>query len=91
MKTDFPDTNSAPDQYSGKTIRSKGVAKLMWTMVGPYKRWLLIIFLAMVLETCMNLTTPWPLKIIIDNVISRHPLPHWLSWMDEVFPEENRA
>src|ERR1700712_2001981 len=91
MKVNFPDTNSASDLYSGKNIPSKSLAKLVWTMVRPYKRWLFIIFFAMVLETCMSLTTPWPLKIVIDNVISHEKLPHWLQWMDEVFPAENRA
>lgn len=64
---------------------------MIWTMVSPYKKWLIIIFFAMLLETCMSLTTPWPLKIIIDNVISHHKLPDWLSWMDAVFPAENRV
>src|ERR1700712_5151204 len=91
MKANFPDSNTASDLYSGKNIPSKSLAKLVWTMVRPYKRWLFIIFFAMVLETCMGLTTPWPLKIIIDNVISRHKLPGWLSWMDTVFPAENRV
>jgi len=91
MKANFPDSNSGPDLYSGKNIPSKGLARLVWTMVSPYKRWLFIIFFAMVLETCMSLTTPWPLKIIIDNVISHRELPHWLSWMDDVFPAENRV
>ncbi|MDB4904178.1 MAG: transporter ATP-binding protein [Mucilaginibacter sp.] len=60
-------------------------------MVSPYKKWHLIIFLAMLVETAMSLATPWPLKIIIDNVIGHHKLPHFLAWMDTVFPAENRV
>src|ERR1700751_4248518 len=87
MKT-FPEPN--PDLNASHTIASKGLAKLIWAMVRPYKRWLLIIFLAMLIETCMSLATPWPVKIIIDNVIGHHKLPAWLSWMNDVFKSENK-
>src|SRR6185503_19635292 len=66
------------------------LAKLVWAMVKPYKKWLVIIFLAMVVETCMSLATPWPLKIIIDNVIGHHKLPGWLAWMEGIFTGENK-
>jgi len=84
----FPEPNADPN--APHTLASKNLAKLVWAMVRPYKKWLLIIFLAMVVETCMSLATPWPLKIIIDNVIGHHKLPGWLAWMDAVFPRENR-
>jgi ABC-type multidrug transport system fused ATPase/permease subunit len=38
----------------------------------------------------MSLATPWPVKIIIDNVIGHHPLPGWLRWMDFIFHGENK-
>ena len=38
-----------------------------------------IILLAMLVETAMSLAAPWPLKIIIDNVVGNHKLPHWLD------------
>lgn len=63
---------------------------MVFSMVRPYKKWHLIIFLAMLVETAMSLATPWPLKIIIDYVIGHHQLPHWLMWMDKVFPGEKR-
>jgi ABC-type multidrug transport system fused ATPase/permease subunit len=53
-------------------------------MVRPYRRWLLLIFLAMLLETVMSLAAPWPLKIIIDNVIGGHHLPAWLGWVERM-------
>ncbi|MBS1533149.1 MAG: ABC transporter ATP-binding protein [Bacteroidetes bacterium] len=84
----FPEPNFDPN--APHAIASKKLAKLVWAMVKPYKKWLIIIFLAMAMETLMSLATPWPLKIIIDNVIGHHPLPGWLSWMDKVFSRENR-
>src|SRR5260221_2289319 len=90
MKTDFPNTHGPPDLGLVKSLPSKNLAKLIWIMVSPYKKWLLIIFIAMLVETIMSLAAPWPLKIIIDNVIGHHKLPGWLAWMDAVFPGENK-
>jgi subfamily B ATP-binding cassette protein MsbA len=88
MKTS-PNTYSPADLGLVKALPTKNLAKLVWSMVRPYKRWMLIIFLAMLLETAMSLATPWPVKIIIDNVIGHRALPAWLAWMDAVFPGEN--
>ena len=55
----------------------------------PYRRYVWIILFAMLVETLVGLAAPWPLKIIIDNVIDSHPLPKWLSWMDRFFKGEN--
>ncbi len=55
----------------------------------PYKKWVLIILIAMLLETVMSLATPWPLKIIIDNAVGHHPLPAALAWMESFFPAES--
>jgi subfamily B ATP-binding cassette protein MsbA len=32
----------------------------------------------MLAETIMSLATPWPLKIVLDNVVGSHPLAPWL-------------
>src|ERR1022692_1207046 len=53
--------------------------RLIRDLVRPYRGTLLIILLAMMVETAMSLAGPWPLKIIIDNVIGSHKLPHWLD------------
>ena len=90
MKAGFSDTGEFNDSPQVGGLRSKSLAKLIWQMVKPYKKWLLIIFLAMAAETVMSLATPWPLKILIDNVIGHHKLPHWLAWMDTIFPGENK-
>ena len=91
MKTEFANPYTQADVPPLKALPPKNLAKLAWAMVSPYKKWLLIIFFAMLLETAMGLATPWPLKIIIDNVIGHHKLPHWLAWMDMVFPGENKV
>lgn len=69
--------------------RVKSLSDLVIELVLPYRTWLLIIFIAMLLETAMGLAAPWPLKIIIDNVIRNEELPHWLSWMNTLIPGEH--
>src|SRR5450755_2403179 len=56
----------------------------------PYRKLGAIILLAMLLETLIGLATPWPLKIIIDNVVGHHALPGWLGWMNTFFPAEKK-
>ncbi len=55
----------------------------------PYRKYVWIILSAMLMETLVGLATPWPLKIIIDNVAGHHPLPKALRWMEHFFHGEN--
>ena len=52
---------------------------LLRTLIRPYRASLLFIFTAMVVQTAMSLAAPWPLKIVLDNVIGSHKLPRWLD------------
>src|SRR5450432_188790 len=63
---------------------SKSLTSLVLELIKPYKKWLIVIFAAMLLETGMSLLGPWPLKIIIDNVVGHHALPHWLEWIKDM-------
>lgn len=53
--------------------------RLIRELVRPYRGSLVIILLAMLVETAMSLAAPWPLKIIIDNVVGHHQLTPWLD------------
>jgi ABC-type multidrug transport system fused ATPase/permease subunit len=52
---------------------------LIRELLRPYRGTLVIILLAMLVETTASLFSPWPLKIIIDNVVGGHKLPHALG------------
>ena len=52
--------------------------RFIGSLLRPYRRTLAVIFLAMLVETVMSLATPWPLKIILDNVVGTHKLSPWL-------------
>src|SRR6185312_10784329 len=64
---------------------------ILWaiSLAKPYRKMVVIILLAMLMEAVISLAMPWPLKIIIDNVVGNHPLPHWLHWLNVIFPQEN--
>jgi ABC-type multidrug transport system fused ATPase/permease subunit len=55
------------------------VFSLIWSLLKPYRGSLMIILAAMVVQTAMSVAAPWPLKIILDNVVGEHKLPHWLD------------
>ena len=54
------------------------MAGLIGELIRPYRGWLIVILLAMLVETAMSLAGPWPLKIILDNAVGSHPAPEWL-------------
>lgn len=53
--------------------------RLIRSLVRPYRGTLLIILSAMLVETAMSVAGPWPLKIILDNVVGSHKLSPWLD------------
>jgi ABC-type multidrug transport system fused ATPase/permease subunit len=52
---------------------------LLRTLIRPYRANLFFILLAMLVQTLMSLAAPWPLKIVLDNVVGSHKLPSWLD------------
>ena len=55
------------------------MTRLILSLVRPYRGTLFVILVAMLVETVMGVAAPWPLKIILDNVVGSHKLPHWLD------------
>ena len=66
---------------TGIANKSKNQLAFVLALIIPYRKWVLIIFVALLFETLMSLAGPWPLKIILDNVIENHKLPSWLAWI----------
>ena len=52
---------------------------LIWGLVKPYRGSLAVVLVAMVLQMAATVAAPWPLKVVLDNVVGEHKLPHWLS------------
>jgi ABC-type multidrug transport system fused ATPase/permease subunit len=55
------------------------VFDLIRSVVRPYRGTLVVILLAMLVQTAMSVAAPWPLKIVLDNVIGSRPLRPWLD------------
>ncbi|HWX75024.1 MAG TPA: ABC transporter ATP-binding protein, partial [Solirubrobacteraceae bacterium] len=45
----------------------------------PHSRGLSLMSLAMGVDVALNLARPWPLKLLIDNVIDGRRIPHWIA------------
>src|ERR1700760_2373654 len=54
--------------------------RLVLELVRPYRGWLSVVFAAMLVEIGASLAAPWPLKLVIDDALGNHHLPHWLEW-----------
>src|SRR3974390_2240819 len=67
------------------------MAGLILDLIRPYRGWLAIVFMAMLMETAMSLAAPWPLKVVIDSVVGGHKLPAWLGWLRGFSWGENTA
>jgi ABC-type multidrug transport system fused ATPase/permease subunit len=48
--------------------------RLLQDLIRPYRGTLLVILIAMLVQTAMSVAGPWPLKIILDNVVGTHKL-----------------
>jgi ABC-type multidrug transport system fused ATPase/permease subunit len=66
------------------------MTRLIRELLQPYGRRLAVILAAMLVQTLMSLAAPWPLKIIIDNVVGNHPAPEWISWLLPILGGESR-
>jgi ABC-type multidrug transport system fused ATPase/permease subunit len=55
------------------------VIRLIRDLVRPYRWSLALVFSAMIMETLMGLAGPWPLKIVLDNVVGTNRVPHWAA------------
>ncbi len=65
------------------------MTRLVLGLVRPYRGWLIVVFVAMLIETAMSIAAPWPLKIILDNVVGKHKLPEYLVWLRDFSFGEN--
>lgn len=80
MATDLSNSHDPAGNDSKSKNSSQSLTSLAIEFVRPYHKWIWIIFFSMLIETAMSLAAPWPLKVVIDNVIGERSLPFWLEW-----------
>ena len=51
----------------------------MLELLRPHWKILSLALLAVIGETATDLLEPWPLKIIVDNLLQSKPLPAWIA------------
>jgi ABC-type multidrug transport system fused ATPase/permease subunit len=66
------------------------MTRLIRELLRPYRGRLAVILLAMLVQTLMSLAAPWPLKVVIDDVIGGHPPPQWITWLLPMLGGEGR-
>ena len=60
-------------------LQSTGMTGVITALLRPYRGSVALILCATGVETAAGLLAPWPLKIVLDNVIDHRPPPAWLS------------
>jgi ABC-type multidrug transport system fused ATPase/permease subunit len=89
----------APNGHSAKPlpaagqpdISSRELFVLIRELVRPHVKGLVIVLIAMLVETAMSLASPWPLKVVIDSVLGSHPLPEWLRGLKDISVGDSKA
>jgi ABC-type multidrug transport system fused ATPase/permease subunit len=85
MSSQAPTEAPAPQVAGGGAAhkapaRDGQLTRLVLGLVRPYRVWLVIVFIAMLVEIAMSLAAPWPLKLVLDDALGNHKLPTWLAW-----------
>ncbi len=70
--------NGAPREQPGTEPSLRRQLRLL-RYARPYRGGLTAMLGAMLLDVLLNLARPWPLKVLIDNVIGSHRTPAWLA------------
>jgi ABC-type multidrug transport system fused ATPase/permease subunit len=65
--------------FAAEGARRATLYSLIWGLLKPYRASLAVVLVAMMLQMAATVAAPWPLKVVLDNVVGEHKLPHWLS------------
>lgn len=60
-------------------------------LIRPYWKALGLAFIAVLGESLSDVLEPWPIKIVLDNVLQSKAAPGWLSRLSEVFGADKLA
>jgi subfamily B ATP-binding cassette protein MsbA len=57
------------------------VPPLLRELLKAHRRLIAVILGATLVSMLMSLAMPWPLKVVLDNVIAGDPPPKWIAWL----------
>jgi ABC-type multidrug transport system fused ATPase/permease subunit len=66
------------------------MVRLITGLLRPYRSRLALVLCAMLVQVVMSLAAPWPLKVIIDDVVGNHRAPAWIAWLLPLLGGEGR-
>jgi ABC-type multidrug transport system fused ATPase/permease subunit/GT2 family glycosyltransferase len=75
-------------EASGKTARPRPYRLLLTYAVPLWKGWLIILALT-ILSTVFSLLQPWPMKVLVDNVLGTQTLTGWPGDLASYLPGAN--
>jgi subfamily B ATP-binding cassette protein MsbA len=62
------------------------------TLIRPHWKPLTLALIAVLGETLADVLEPWPVKIVLDNLVIKKPLPDWaMAWLPGVFTHDAYA
>ncbi len=64
---------------------------LLRELLRPRRRSIAVILVTTLVQMAMSLAAPWPLKVVLDNVVGRRPPPHWISWLLPMLGGDSRV
>src|SRR5512133_2972281 len=71
--------NEAVTAASPPGAVASGADRHMGRFVRPYRLTLAAAAALTLVQTALELGSPWPLKVIVDNAVGDKPLPAWLA------------
>jgi ATP-binding cassette, subfamily B, bacterial len=78
--------NEAVTAASPPGAIASGTDRHMGRFVRPYRLTLAAAATLTLVQTALELGSPWPLKVIVDNAVVGRPLPAWLSFLQPLSP-----
>jgi subfamily B ATP-binding cassette protein MsbA len=79
------------NQAKDERLTARDMFRLVARLLRPYQGGVAIVLVATLVETAMSLAAPWPLKIILDNVLGGHKLPHIFHHVSKWMPGHHVA
>jgi phosphatidylserine/phosphatidylglycerophosphate/cardiolipin synthase-like enzyme len=79
-----PGTPAPNPATASPTASGRAQAQLVLELLRPYRGWLILVLVCMLIETAISLAAPWPLKLILDNVVGTHKLHAGLLWLRDL-------
>ena len=64
---------------------------LLRELLRPRRRTLVVLLAATLVQMVMSLAAPWPLKVILDNVVGSHRPPPWIDWLLPMLGGESKV